>query len=95
MLNIQTKMIMRHINITELGINLSRVDIFMICETKIDNLFPSNQFSIFGCSTIFILDYNDIDWGIVLFFKNLLTGFSLDSCNFAVGVEAFCKESNL
>ena len=37
------------------------IDIF-ICETKIDDSFPTGQFIIEGDSTIYKLDRNDMGW---------------------------------
>ena len=34
--------------------------ILMICETKVDDFFPTKQFIIEGCSTIYRLDRNDM-----------------------------------
>ena len=39
----------------------------MISETKLDESFPTNQFMIKGFSTLFSLDGNDKDCGIILF----------------------------
>ena len=48
--------------------------ILMICETKIDDSFPTQQFIIEGYSTIYKLDRNDKGVEIMLLVKdNLLT----------------------
>ena len=50
------------------------LDELMICETKIDDCFPTEQFIIEGYSTIYKLDRNDRGGGIMLIVKgNLLT----------------------
>ena len=44
----------------------------MICETKIDDYFPTQQFVIEGYSTIYTLDRNDKDVEIMLLVKDSL-----------------------
>ena len=71
------------------------IDILMICETKIDDSFPTEQFIIEGYSTIYRLDRNDRDGGIMLIVKdNLLTSRLYKYC-FRDEIEIFCIELNL
>ena len=54
------------------------IDILMICETKIDDSFPTEQFIIDGYSTIYRLDRNDKGGGILLIVKGNLPTSRLD-----------------
>ena len=44
----------------------SSLDILMISETKLDSIFPSNQFTIEGYATPIIFDRNGKGGGILL-----------------------------
>ena len=72
-----------------------KIDIFMISETKLDATFPTNQFFIQGCSTVYRMDRNHKDGGIMLFVKDGIITFPLDRYSFPVGFEAFYVELNL
>ena len=63
----RNKIIIAHLNINSIRIKFGMlsllfhgvIDILMICETKISDSFPTEQFIIEGCSTIYRLDRND------------------------------------
>ena len=63
----RNKIIIAHLNINSIRIKFGMlsllfhgvIDILMICETKINDSFPTEQFIIEGCSTIYRLDRND------------------------------------
>ena len=69
--------------------------VLMICETKIDDSFPTEQFIIEGYSTIYRLDRNDRGGGIMLIVKDDLLTSRLDKCCFPNEIEIFCIELNL
>ena len=63
----RNKIIIAHLNINSIRIKFGMlsllfhgvIDILTICETKINDSFPTEQFIIEGCSTIYRLDRND------------------------------------
>ena len=67
----------------------------MICEFKIDDSFPTEQFIIEGYYTIYRLDRNDRGGGIMLIVKNNLLTTRLDKYCFPDEIEIFCIELNL
>ena len=67
----------------------------MICETKIDDSFPTEQFIIEGYSTIYRLDRNDRGGGKMLIVKDNLLTSRLDKHCFPDEIEIFCNELNL
>ena len=68
------------------------IDILLICETKIDDSFPTEQFVIEGYSTIYRLDGNDRGGGIMLIVKDNLLTSRLDKYCFPDEIEIFCIE---
>ena len=71
------------------------IDILLICETKIDDSFPTEQFVIEGYSTIYRLDGNDRGGGIMLIVKDNLLTSRLDKYCFPDEIEIFCIELNI
>ena len=71
------------------------IDILLICETKIDDSFPTDQFIIEGYSTIYRLDRNDRGGEIMLIVKDNLLTSRLDKYCFSDEIEIFCIELNL
>ena len=71
------------------------LDELMICETKIDDCFPTEQFIIEGYSTIYKLDRNDRGGGIMLIVKGNLLTSRLDKYCFPNEIHIFCIELNL
>ena len=71
------------------------IDILMICKTKIDDSFPTEQFIIEGYSTIYRLERNDRGGGIMLIVKDNLLTSCLDKHYFPNQTEIFCIEPNL
>ena len=71
------------------------IDILMICETKIDDSFPTEQFIIEDYSTIYRLDRNDRGGEIMLIAKDNLLTSRLDKYCFLDEIEIFCIELNL
>ena len=74
---------------------LGVLDILMICETKIDDFFLTEQFIVEGYSTIYRLDRNDIGGRIILIVKDNLLTSRLDKYCFPEEIEIFCIELNL
>ena len=71
------------------------IDILIICETKIDDSFPREQFFIEGYFTIYRLDRNDRGGWIMLIVKdNFLTSL-LDNYAFLTKLKYFCIALNL
>ena len=92
------KIIIAHLNINSLRnksemlslLFLGVLDILMICETKIDYFFLTEQFLIEGYSTIYRLDRNDMGGGIMLIVKdNLLTSRLDKYCSFLTKLKYF------
>ena len=71
------------------------IDILMICETKIDDSFLTEQFIIEGYSTIYRLDRNYRGGGIMLIVKDNRLTSRLDKYSFPDEIEIFCIEPNL
>ena len=67
----------------------------MICETEIDDSFPTEQFIIEGYSTIYRLDTNDSGGGIMLLVRDNLLTSRLDKYCFPDEIEIFCIDLNL
>ena len=67
----------------------------MICETEIDDSFPTEQFIIEGYSTIYRLDKNDSGGGIMLLVRDNLLTSRLDKYCFPDEIEIFCIDLNL
>ena len=65
------------------------IDTLMICETKIDDSFPTEQYIIKGYSTIYRLDRNG---GIMLLVKDNLLTSRLGKYCFPNEIEIFCIE---
>ena len=74
---------------------LGVLDILMICETKIDDFFLTEQFIVEGYSTIYRLDRNDIGGRIILIVKDNLLTSRLDKYCFPDEIEIFCIKLNL
>ena len=70
------------------------IDILMICETKIDDSFPTEQFIIEGYSTIYRLDRNNRGGGIMLIVKDNFLTSRLDKYCFPNEIEILCIELN-
>ena len=66
----------------------------MICEPKIDDSFPKEQFIIECYSTIYRLDRNDRGEGIMLIVKDSLLTSRLDKYCFPDEIQIFCIELN-
>ena len=54
------------------------IDIFLITETKLDDTFPTSQFTIKGYSKPFRLDRNDKGGGIMLFIREDIEGTQIN-----------------
>ena len=65
------------------------IDILVICETKIDDSFPTEQFIIEGYSKIHTLDRNDSGGGIILIVKDNLLTSRLDKYCFSDEMKYF------
>ena len=97
------KIIIAHLNINSIRNKFEMlsllfhgvIDILMICETKIDGSFPTEQFIIEGYSTIHRLDRNDRGGGIMFIVKDNLLTSRLDKYCFPDEIEIFCIELNL
>ena len=66
----------------------------MICETRIDDSFPTEQFIIEGYSIIYRLCRNDKGVGIMLIVKDNLLTSHLDKYCFPNEIEIFCIKLN-
>ena len=71
------------------------IDILTICETKIDESFPTKQFIIVGYSIIDRFERNDRGGGLMLIVKDHLLTSSLDKYCFLNEIEIFCIELSL
>ena len=97
------KIILAHLNINSIRNKFEMlsllfhgvIDILMICETKIDDSFPTEQFIIEDYSTIYRLDRNDRGGEIMLIAKDNLLTSRLDKYCFLDEIEIFCIELNL
>ena len=71
------RLVIGHINIYALenkfeplvSLVKDKLDILLICETKIDDTFPKNQFHIEGYSTLFRRDRNSHGGGLILYLR--------------------------
>ena len=91
------KIIIAHLNINSIR-NKSEmlsllfhgvIDILMICETKIDDSFPTEHSIIEGYSIIYRLDRNDRGGGIMLIVKDNLLTSRLDKYCFPDEIKYF------
>ena len=60
-----------------------KIDILLICETKIDSTFPTSQFHMSGFSNIYRLDWNDKEGATMLFVKDSLITFHVSGFCFS------------
>ena len=97
------KIIVAHLNINSIRNKFEMlslllygvIDILTICETKINDFFPTKHFITEGNSTIYRLDRNDRDGGIIIIVKDNLLTFRLDKYCFPDKIEIFCIELSL
>ena len=71
------------------------VDIFTVAETKIDDSFPTEQFSMEGYSNPLRFDRNCQGGGLLIYIKNDIIFRELKSFNFDDDIECICFEINL
>ena len=82
------RLIIGHLNINSLRnkfemlgeIIKDKIDIFLISETKLDSSFRSGQFIIKGCSTLFRLDRNQNEEGLLLYVREDIPCKILNEC---------------
>ena len=93
---------MGHLNINSIRNRLdalslvvkNNVDILMICETKLDDSFPTAQFLLSGFSAPYRLDSNSKDSGILLYIWEDIPSRLLNS-KFKIGLETISVEVDL
>ena len=73
---------------------LKHVDILVVCETKLDETFPSSQFHMAGFSLPYRLDRNRNGGGVMIFVREDIPGKLLTKHNFPSGVKSFFVELN-
>ena len=91
------KVIIAHLNINSIRnkfevlslIFRGVIDILMICETKVDGSFRTEQFIIEGYSAIYRLDRNDRNGRIMLIIKDNFLTSCLDKYCFPDEIEIF------
>ena len=77
------KLVFGHLNINSIGNKYEflveqvkgNIDAIMIAETKIDDNFPVDNFVIDGYSTLYRLDRNSNDGGILLYIKEVIPSY--------------------
>ena len=96
------KAIIRKININSIWskfkqlkeLVLKHVDVLVICETKLDETFPSSQFSVDGFSLPYRLDRNRNGGGVMIFVTEDIPSKLLTKHNFPNDVEGLFVELN-
>ena len=73
---------------------LKHVDLLVLCETKLDETFPSSQFYMDGFSLRYRLDRNPNGGGIMIFVKEDIPSKLLTKHNFPMDVEGLFVELN-
>ena len=73
---------------------LKHVDILVVCETKLDETFPSSQFHMDGFSLPYRLDRNRNGGGVMIFIKEDIPSKLLTKHNFPSDVEGLLVELN-
>ena len=73
---------------------LKHVDLLVLCETKLDETFPSSQFYMDGFSLRYRLDRNPNGGGITIFVKEDIPSKLLTKHNFPMDVEGLFVELN-
>ena len=71
---------------------LKHVDILVVCETKLDETFPSSQFHMDGFSLPYRLDRNRNGGGVMIFVKEDKPSKVLIKHNFPSDVEGLFVE---
>ena len=66
---------------------LKHVDVLVVCETKLDETFPSSQFHMDGFSLQYRLDRNRNGGGVMIFVKEDIPSKFLTKHNFPSDVE--------
>ena len=95
------KLVFGHLNINSIGNKYEflveqvkgNIDAIMIAETKIDDNFPVGNFVIDGYSTLYRLDRNSSDDGILLYIKEVIPSYLVATEK--EPVESFYVELNL
>ena len=95
------KLVFGHLNINSIGNKYEflvdqvkgNIDAIMIAETKIDDNFPVGNFVIDGYSTLYRLDRNSNDDGILLYIKEVIPSYLVATEK--EPVESFYVELNL
>ena len=95
------KLVFGHLNINSIGNKYEflveqvkgNIDAIMIAETKIDDNFPVDNFVIDGYSTLYRLDRNSNDGGILLYIKEVIPSYLVATEK--EPVESFYVELNL
>ena len=96
------KIIIGHLNINSIKskINLladlikGNVDVMVISETKLDNSFPTSQFTITGYSPPYRLDRNKHGGGLLLYVRNDIPSKQI-KCSFSENIECIIIEINI
>ena len=73
---------------------LKHVDILVVCETKLDETFPSSQFHMDGFSLPYRLDRNRNGGGVMIFVREDIPSKLLTKHNFPSDVEGLFVELN-
>ena len=95
------KLVFGHLNINSIGNKYEflveqvkgNTDAIMIAETEIDDNFPADNFVIDGYSTLYRLDRNSNDGGILLYIKEVIPSYLVATEK--EPVERFYVELNL
>ena len=96
------KIIIGHLNINSIRNKIDlladlikgNIDIMVISETKIDETFPSSQFSISGFSSPYRLDRNKQGGGLLFYVRNDIPSKQI-KCSFCNDIECIIVEINI
>ena len=97
------QIIIGHLNINSLAnkfdalnvIIKDQVDVLVLVETKLDDIFPENQFCIEGFSKPYRLDRNRNGGGVMIYVRKDIPSRELKKHNFSKNIEAIFLEINL
>ena len=97
------RVIIAHININSLANKFDQlkllvqknIDILIVGETKLDDTFPTNQFSINGFSKPYRMDRNRFGGGIMIFIREDIPSKLMSNHTFPNDIESLLIEINL
>ena len=73
---------------------IGRIEILLLCETKLNHIFPTSQFLMSGLSSPYRLDCTIHSRGLLLYIRNDIPS-KLLKCTFCTDIECLDIEINI